>query len=86
MIIEKDFPYYDLHSHCFSCGNRFVTDQAKVMWNGHDSYEESQSIEITLHAECAGLLALHLSSDALEADLKNGRHLFNHPRHAKGFP
>ena len=62
---------------CFSCGEA-LADPAEVWWNG---YAEDGSKDVTtfaLHAGCAAKLAIHLGSDALKADLKNGRHDLDH--------
>lgn len=62
---------------CFSCGER-LTDKAKVWWHGYTEDGSEGGTTFALHSGCAGKLALHLASDALEADLKNGKHIWNH--------
>jgi hypothetical protein len=55
-----------------------LADDYKIEWHG--SAPDGDTASISLHAGCAGLLALHLAKDALEADLKNKRHFFDHGR------
>lgn len=62
---------------CFSCGQE-ITDRYKVWWHGAAQDNAKDTAEFVLHTGCAGLLALHLASDALKGDLKNGRHVFDH--------
>jgi hypothetical protein len=79
MIVSKDDEALSaLHQNlrvCFSCAKP-LEDVHKVEWHG--AGPDGTTVQFALHAGCAGNLALHLAKDALEADLRNGRRLFDH--------
>lgn len=61
---------------CFNCGQE-ITEPYKVWWHGAAEDNAKEPASFVLHTGCAGLLALHLASDALKGDLKNAEHAFN---------
>lgn len=79
MLVTSDNPdlkiVYDASKTCFGC-HQPLNDKCKIEWHG--SSEDGGTISFALHAGCAAKLALHLASDALKADLANGRHDLDH--------